>query len=93
MSASNQTLLLLIEVGEDILSLDQQFETFCYTEHKHFKFELEIDPENKISILLSITHVITLTILYIKKIHPIFFTLIVDVLDQYFMTMKTILVT
>ena len=37
----------LIEVGEDILSLDQQFETFCYTEHKHFDFEHEIDPENR----------------------------------------------
>ena len=37
----------LIEVGEDILSLDQQFETFCYTEHKHFDFEHKIDPENK----------------------------------------------
>ena len=37
----------LIEVGEDILSLDQKFETFCYTEHKHFDFEHEIDPENK----------------------------------------------
>ena len=37
----------LIEVGEDILSLDPQFETFCYTEHKHFDFEHEIDTENK----------------------------------------------
>ena len=36
-----------IEVGEDILSLDQQFETFCYTEHKHFDFEHEFYPENK----------------------------------------------
>ena len=36
----------LFEVGEDILSLDQQFETFCYTEHKQFDFEHEIDPEN-----------------------------------------------
>ena len=38
--------MTLIEVGEDILSLDQQFETFCYTEHKQFDFEHEIDPEN-----------------------------------------------
>ena len=36
----------LIEVGEDILSLDQQFETFCYTEHIHFDFDREIDSEN-----------------------------------------------
>ena len=41
----------LFEVVEDILSLDQQFETFCYTEHKHFHFEHEIDPENKFFLL------------------------------------------
>ena len=35
----------LIEVGEDILSLDQQFETFYYTENKLFDFEDEIDTE------------------------------------------------
>ena len=83
----------LIEVGEDILSLDQQFETFCYTEHKHFDFEHEIDPENKFFILLSITNVITLTILYIKKIQPHFFFIsIVEVLGQSLMILKTILV-
>ena len=38
----------LIEVGEDILSLDQQFETFCYTEHKQFDFEHEIYPVRNI---------------------------------------------
>ena len=35
----------LIEVGDVILSLDQQFETFCYTEHNQFEFEYEIYPE------------------------------------------------
>ena len=33
----------LFEVGEDILSMNQQFEIFCYTEHKHLEFEHDID--------------------------------------------------
>ena len=83
----------LIEVGDDILSLDQQFETFCYTEHKHFDFENETDPENMFLILLSITHVTTLTILYTKKIQPHFFFISsVEVLCQNLMILKTILV-
>ena len=36
----------LTEIGEDILSLDQQFEIFCYTEHKYFDFEHVIDSES-----------------------------------------------
>ena len=83
----------LIEVGEDILSLDQQFETFCYAEHKHLYFEHEIDPENKFFILLSMTHVTTLAILYIKKIQSHFFFIsIVEILGQNLMILKTILV-
>ena len=39
--------MTLIEVGEDILSLDQKFETFCYTEHKRFDLKHEMDPDNK----------------------------------------------
>ena len=35
----------LVEVGDVILFLDQQFETFCYTEHNQFEFEYEIYHE------------------------------------------------
>ena len=35
----------LVEVGDAILFLDQQFETFCYTEHNQFEFEYEIYHE------------------------------------------------
>ena len=55
----------LIEVGEDISSLDQQFETFCYTEHKQSDFEHEIDPDNN---FFNSDVNDTLTILYIKNI-------------------------
>ena len=57
----------LVEVGDVILFLDQQFETFCYTEHNQFEFEYEIYPEIIFLILLSMTHVTTLAILYIKR--------------------------
>ena len=30
----------LDEVGDVILFLDQQFETFCYTEHNQFEYEI-----------------------------------------------------
>ena len=35
----------LVKVGDVILFLDQQFETFCYTEHNQFVFENEIYHE------------------------------------------------
>ena len=57
----------LVEVGDVILFLDQQFETFCYTEHNQFEFDYEIYPEIIFLILLSMTHVTTLAILYIKR--------------------------
>ena len=57
----------LVEVGDVILFMDQQFETFCYTEHNQFEFEYEIYPEIIFLILLSMTHVTTLAILYIKR--------------------------
>ena len=55
----------LIEVGEDILSMDQQFEIFCYTEHKLSTLSMKLIQRISLLILLSITHVTTLTILYI----------------------------
>ena len=64
----------LIEVGEDILSLDQQFETFCYTEHKHFDFEHEIDPENKFfNSVANNTCYYFNNIIYIKDSAPFLF--------------------
>ena len=35
----------LVEVGDVILFLDQQFETFSYTEHNQFEFEYDIYHE------------------------------------------------
>ena len=65
----------LIEVDEDILSLDQQFETFCYTEHKHFDFEHEIDPENKFfNSVANNTCYYFNNIIYKKRFSPISFS-------------------
>ena len=83
----------LIEVGEDILSLDQQFETFCYTEHKHFDFEHEIDPDNKFFNSVANNTCYYFNNIIYKKIQPHFFFIsIVEVLCQNLMILKTILV-
>ena len=84
----------LIEVGEDIMILWINSLRHSATQNTNsLTLSMKLIQGISFLILLSITHVITLTILYIKKIQPhFFFILILEAIGQNMTIMKTILV-